>query len=383
MNSKERVAAMISREPVDSIPLGFYVVDCDTVEKVIGRKTYVRDKIGRQIAFWEGRRDEVVQSYITDTIEFFEKLDCVDLITFKEAAIVPPKDYQPNPRRKIAEDLWEDDAGRIYKASYVSNEMVCVEDPNARDVSDFSEDMFPEVSEDELQPPDESIFEAADAVTEVLGKDRYIAGKCGGMTAFTLVGGQETGLMIYALKPGVVKAANRRSVKIQNYRDEYFIRSSQDGVLLEQDMGGTNGPFISPEKFRECCFPYLKERVSNIKQFDKQVILHNCGDNRPLIDMFIKAGIQCYQSLQTNAGMELGHLQERFGNRIIFWGGVATELLVGGTPAEVRENVREAMEIGASADGFILGPSHSVAYGTKYENFMAMLDEYDKNKDKF
>jgi hypothetical protein len=28
--------------------------------------------------------------------------------------------------------------------------------------------------------------------------------------------------------------------------------------------------------------------------------------------------------------------------------------------------------------GFILGPSHSIAYGTKYENFMAMLDEFDR-----
>jgi hypothetical protein len=34
------------------------------------------------------------------------------------------------------------------------------------------------------------------------------------------------------------------------------------------------------------------------------------------------------------------------------------------------------MEVGAPGSGFILGPSHSIAYGTKYDNFMAMLDEY-------
>ncbi len=33
--------------------------------------------------------------------------------------------------------------------------------------------------------------------------------------------------------------------------------------------------------------------------------------------------------------------------------------------------------------GFILGPSHSIAYGTKYENFMALLDEFVKLRDKY
>ena len=62
MNSKERVAASIARQPVDQVPLGFYAVDHDTVEKVIGRPTYVRNKIQIQLALWEGRRAEVAES---------------------------------------------------------------------------------------------------------------------------------------------------------------------------------------------------------------------------------------------------------------------------------------------------------------------------------
>ena len=378
MNSKERVRATIEGKPVDKIPLGFYVVDCDTIEKVIGHKTYVRDKIGAQIAFWEGRRDEVVESYQKDTVEFFKKIDCVDLITFKEAPIVPPKNYESNPPKRINDEIWEDDEGRVFKVSRLSNELVCVKDPTKKDLDDFTPEMFPVPKETDLNPPDPSIFEACDYIVEHLGKDRYIAGKCGGITALTLVGGQETGLMMYAAKPEVVQAANRRSVTIQNIMDKYFIRPGQDGVLLEEDMAGTNGPLISPNQFRENCLPYLKERVEHIKQFGQQVILHNCGDNRLLMDMFIDAGIQAYQSLQTNAGMEIGYLQKKFGQGMIFWGGVALENLIRGTTDDVRKNVREVMRKSAEARGFILGPSHSIAYGTKYDNFRAMLDEYQK-----
>ena len=377
MNAKERVRAAINRQPVDRIPLGFYCADCDTVERVIGRKTFVRNKIGIQLAIWEGRRDEVVESLKADSVEFYQKINTVDLLTYKEAQTVPTKDYVPDPPKKIADDLWEDKRGRVFKASYLSNELVCVHDPNKRDVDDFTPEMFPDPTEEDLAPPDPSQFEAWDHFVDVFANDRYIAGHSGGMVALTQVGGQESGLMMYVLKPEVVHAASRRAVKIAEARDRQNIHPRQDGVLFDQDMAGTNGPMISPKLFREHCLPYMKQRVAHVKSFGQQILLHNCGDNRLLMSMFVEAGIECYQSLQTNAGMTLENLQRDFSDHIVFWGGLAVENLIEGTPDDVRRNVREAMEKGSEAPGFILGPSHSIAYGTKYENFMAMLDEHD------
>ena len=97
------------------------------------------------------------------------------------------------------------------------------------------------------------------------------------------------------------------------------------------------------------------------------------------LDMFVEAGFDCYQSLQTGV-MDLRELKHSYGRNLAFWGGVPVELLVGGTPDEVRQAVRAAMDAGRGGGGFILGPSHSVAYGTKYDNFMAMIDEHDRLK---
>jgi uroporphyrinogen-III decarboxylase len=54
------------------------------------------------------------------------------------------------------------------------------------------------------------------------------------------------------------------------------------------------------------------------------------------------------------------------------------EHLVSGTPDQVREDVREAMRIAKPGGGFVLGSSHSIAVGTCYDNYMAMLDTFDK-----
>lgn len=164
MNSKEHVRAAIAGEPVDRVPLGFYAVDCDTVEKVIGRSTFVRDKIGSQIAMWQGRREEVVESYKKDTIEFYQKIDTADLILAKEAPLVPARDWVPESCQQLDDETWQDRRGRVYKVSHLSNELVCVHDPTARDVDDFTEEMFPGAEESEFEPPDPLVFEAQDYV---------------------------------------------------------------------------------------------------------------------------------------------------------------------------------------------------------------------------
>lgn len=382
MNSRERVTAAIARRSVDRVPLGFYAVDHDTVERVIGRPTYVRNKIATQLALWEGRRDEVAASLKEDTVEFYREIDCADLILPKEPMLLPPVGYTPDPPRRIGENRWEDRQGRIFQAEWRANEIQCVHDPApARTVADFDAAEFE--GEPEVEPPDPSIFEVWDHVHAALGAERYIASPTPGITALTRLGGVETGLMLYALKPDVVHAANRRSVARQNALDEWYIRPEAPGVLVEQDMAGSNGPLISPRMFREFCFPYLRERIRHIKAFTPQAILHNCGNNLPLMDQFIEAGIDCYQSLQTTAGMEVGLLKERYGHALAFWGGVGVEVLIDGTPEDVRAEVRTAMERGAPGGGFILGPSHSVAMNTRYDNFMAMLDEFVRLRDRF
>ncbi|MFH1566492.1 MAG: uroporphyrinogen decarboxylase family protein, partial [Gemmatimonadota bacterium] len=334
-----------------------------------------------QVALWEGRREELVAGLKADAVEFYRKLDCADLILPKEAPLVPPRGYEPDPPRRVAEDRWEDRRGRIWQAERRANEIQCVYDPSPPGLASYTVEQFGEPVS--APPPDPSIFEVHDHLLAELGEERYVAGTTGGITALTLLGGTENGLALYALEPQVVLAASRQSVARQNQMDPFYIRPGVPGVLMEQDMAGSNGPLVSPAMFRRMCLPFLEERLARVKERGVQVIFHNCGNNIPLMEMFLDCGIDCYQSLQTTAGMEVGRLKERFGERVSFWGGVPVELLIAGTPDEVRQAVRTAMERGAPGGGFILGPSHSIAMNTGYDNFMAMLDEFDRLRDRY
>ena len=99
----------------------------------------------------------------------------------------------------------------------------------------------------------------------------------------------------------------------------------------------------------------------------------------PLMDMIIDAGVNVYESIQTNAKeISIKALAEKYGDRLCIWGAVPLDVLIAGTPDDVRKAVRNNIEDGKKAKGFILGPSHSIAFGTKYDNFMAMIDEFEK-----
>ena len=118
-----------------------------------------------------------------------------------------------------------------------------------------------------------------------------------------------------------------------------------------------------------------------MKRRGQYVVKHACGNNWQLLDSFVDIGFDCYQSIQQSATMDLEGVMRHYGDRLCLWGGVPVEHLVGGTPTEVRSDVRRAVEVARSVRGgagYIFGSTHSIAVGTKYDNFMAMVDEFEK-----
>jgi hypothetical protein len=377
MTSKERVRAVLEHRPADKVPLGLYVIDHDTIGAVIGRPSIVRNWALYYPALWEGRRDEAVDRWKQDVRDLYRKLDCVDLLSFKDAPVVPPRGDRPaDPPRPIGENLYGDSKGNVFQLAPESNTIKQVRFAPGTDAqAEYTVAQYA----DRTPPaaPDRSCFELMDFLIAEFGRDRYIAGGTGGITCVAFLGGMEEGLIRLASEPEVIHAHNEQSVFRQNLLDAWHIRPGVDGVLMEQDFSGTNGPLISPALFRELAYPYLKRRIQNVKQRVPHVLFHSCGNTMPLLDMLLDAGIDAYESIQTNAReISIDALTERSGARLCVWGNVSLEALNQGTPDDARRDVRRCLEAGRRAGGFILGPSHSIAFGTKYENFMAMLDEF-------
>lgn len=375
MDSKERMLATLEGRVADRVPIAEFAVGFDTIEKIIGHETFLGARAKSQIAFWEGRHDEVADSYLRDHIELHEKLD-LDIVSFPPATwSIPPKTSELPPRR-VDSTTWEDRYGRVFKLSDVTADITCVHDPVA-DTRMYSVAEF--WTESTLPVADERSWHILNTVVQRFKEEKFICGPSGGEIGIVMLGGISRGLMMVLDQPQVVRAATAFLLRRQNLADEVLVHQDADGVLWDADFCHSSGPIIDPGTFREFFFEANRDRVRNLhEKHGKKVLKHCCGNVKGLLDMFVEIGYDAYQAIQPSAGMDVCEIKAAYGDQITLWGGVAVEHLVAGSPDQVREDVRRAMACAKPGGRFILGASHSIAVGTKYENYMAMLDEYHK-----
>ena len=78
--------------------------------------------------------------------------------------------------------------------------------------------------------------------------------------------------------------------------------------------------------------------------------------------------------------MDLRLLKARYGDKILFNGAIDSQhVLVAGTPASVRQAVRDVFAIMAPGGGYIAGASHDfILEETPVENVVAMFDAVEE-----
>jgi uroporphyrinogen decarboxylase len=74
--------------------------------------------------------------------------------------------------------------------------------------------------------------------------------------------------------------------------------------------------------------------------------------------------------------MEPAGLKRDFGNRLTFWGGGCDtrEVLSKGTPAQVREHVRQQVKIWRPGGGFVFQQVHNILADVPPANIVAMYE---------
>lgn len=142
------------------------------------------------------------------------------------------------------------------------------------------------------------------------------------------------------------------------------------------DFGTQHGPFISPDAYRDLFKPFHRTVNDWIhKNTAWKSFIHSCGSVRAYMDDFIDAGFDILNPVQCSAkDMEAPALKERYGDRLVFWGGgVDTQkTLPFGTPEEVENEVRERMHIFGKGGGFIFNTVHNVQAAVPRENLLAL-----------
>lgn len=156
-----------------------------------------------------------------------------------------------------------------------------------------------------------------------------------------------------------------------------------DAIFFGDDLGTQTSPIISPNLYNRFVKPRHKRLIEAFKSVSKaKVIIHSDGSIFQLLDGLIEAGVDGINPVQVSAkNMDTRILKERFGEKLVFWGGIDTQrVLPFGKPENVVDEVKRRVHDLAENGGYILASVHNIQPLTPPENIITMFDYASTHK---
>ena len=186
-------------------------------------------------------------------------------------------------------------------------------------------------------------------------------------------GGMDKSFLDMGEDPEMAHAIGRLTTDFNKACIDMAAEIGADGVILDGDLTGNDYMLMSMEHFREFNKPYKQEIIDYGHSKGLKVCKHSDGNMWALMDEMIDLGFDGFHPVQPQC-MDLAEVKAWFDGRVCMFGNVdCLDLLVYGTPEQVREDTRRAIEQGAPGGGLILCSSNSLHPGCRPENALAMF----------
>ena len=362
MTSKERITNALKHIEPDRVPTGENQIDGQLVEQILGHPTLYNMGWKELEALWDGKREKIVQDYCTAHVEIVRALEW----DYVRVPVVPVNREYHRPQM-TGQYSWIDAQGEEVHMN-----------PDAGNIIVRSQ--FPDMTIEDLPDPDEPFhvdpgeLEAIRYVVEELGDTHFIIGRspADGTFPWDLTVGMEKFLMAMITDPDFVQ----RAIDVYVNRSiEYFkamLDAGVDAIMTVDDYSDNRGPIMGKKLFQKFILPGIQRQCEAIHELGGYFIKHTDGNVWGILDDLVDLGIDGWHGIQTNIGMDLALLKERYGKQLCFFGGANCETLISGKPEEVREEVRYAIQHAAPGGGLVVTNSNVVQPGSRYENYVAM-----------
>ncbi|NHJ22822.1 MAG: hypothetical protein EAX91_17905, partial [Candidatus Lokiarchaeota archaeon] len=130
--------------------------------------------------------------------------------------------------------------------------------------------------------------------------------------------------------------------------------------------------YLSPEKFKEFHFPYIKQIVNELIEADFTPLMSFQGRSDHLLEIYkeLPAGKVIMWFDKT----DVVKAREVLGDKYCIAGGIPGSLLIGGTPDKVREHTKKLIDNMKTGGTFIVSSEFNGMGDAKVENVKAMTE---------
>ncbi len=205
----------------------------------------------------------------------------------------------------------------------------------------------------------------------------------GGFKSFWELGymmrGFERSLTDLALNPEFTIALMNKLLEINLKMTGRFLDAVGPYIQIFRagdDLATQKGRLMSPETYAAVLKPVYKKFFDFVKsKTDAKIFFHSCGNAVPVIDDLIEVGVDILNPVQVAAMGDMAEAKARFGDKMVFWGGIDTQrVLPYGSPEDVHEEVKRRIGELAPGGGFVVAAVHAIQPDVSPENILAMAE---------
>jgi uroporphyrinogen decarboxylase len=214
------------------------------------------------------------------------------------------------------------------------------------------------------------------------GTDYAIMADCGFKSFWELgylLRGLEQMLMDLVLNPEFVSALFSKLLEINMAVTGHFLDAVGPYIHVlrtTDDLATQRGPLMSPKTFRKFLKPMYKKHIDFIKsRTEARIFFHSCGNVVDLIDDLLEVGVEILNPVQVSAMGDTAELKARFGDRLVFWGGIDTQyILPRGRVDEVKAEVRQRIRDLGPGGGYVVAAVHNIQPDVSPENIITLAE---------
>jgi uroporphyrinogen decarboxylase len=137
-------------------------------------------------------------------------------------------------------------------------------------------------------------------------------------------------------------------------------------------FGDSTAGLLSRDLYERFAFPYAKRVIAALADLEIPVFMHICGDTGHIIDLMAATDAA---GLEVDFQHDIAYYKSKTGGSVCLQGNIApAEIMYLGTPQDIENASRIALEQGMAGGRFILSTGCEIPRDTPAANLRAMID---------
>lgn len=145
-----------------------------------------------------------------------------------------------------------------------------------------------------------------------------------------------------------------------------------DEITWPDDMGYKHNQFFSLKMYRELLKPVHRRAVEWAHKKGIKARMHSCGDVNPFVPELIDIGMDGLNPLEVKAGMNPVELKAKYGDKLVFHGGINAVLW--NQPEKIIAEINRVVPAMKQHGGYIFASDHSIPDTVSLKEFELIIN---------